>query len=99
MDKEVVVRIHSGILLSHKKESTSLELMQMNLESVKQIKKLWYVHTMEYYSAIKSNKMRGMNLEPVKQSKVSQKEKISYFNAYIQNLENGTDEPICRTGI
>ena len=54
---------------------------------------------MEYYSAIKSNKIRGMNLEPVKQSKVSQKEKISYFNAYIQNLENGTDEPICRTGI
>ena len=46
-----------------------------------------------------SVELRGMNLEPVQQSKVSHKEKISYFNAYIQNLENGTDEPICRTGI
>ena len=30
----------------------------------------------------------------------SEREKqISYINAYIWNLENGTDEPICRTGI
>ena len=33
--------------------------------------------------------MRWMNLEPIIQSEVSQKEKdkISYFNAYIRNLE------------
>ena len=54
-DKEVVVHT-CGILVRHKKESASVKLMQMNLESVKQIKKLWYIHTMEYYSAIKSNK-------------------------------------------
>ena len=43
------------------------------------IKKLWYVYTMEYYSAIKKNSfesvlMRCMKLEPIIQSEVSQKE-------------------------
>ena len=47
------------------------------------IRKLWYIHTIEYYSAIKRNifesvLMRWMNLEPVIQSKVSQKEKHQY---------------------
>ena len=47
------------------------------------IKKLWYVHTMEYYSAIKRNKfesveLRWMNLESAIQSEESQKEKKSY---------------------
>ena len=47
------------------------------------IKKLWYIYTMEYYSAIKRNAfesvlMRWMNLEPIIQSKVSQKEKDKY---------------------
>ena len=42
------------------------------------IKKLWYIHTMEYYSSIKRNAfesvlMRRMNLEPIIQSEVSQK--------------------------
>ena len=59
----------------------------------KWIKKLWYIHTMEYYSAIKRNAfepvlMRWMKLEPIVQSEVSQKEKNkSYTNAYIWNLE------------
>ena len=44
------------------------------------IKKLWYIYTMEYYSAIKRNTfesvlMRWMNLEPIMQSEVSQKDK------------------------
>ena len=47
------------------------------------IKKLWYIYTMEYYSAIKKNAfesvlMRWMNLEPIIQSEVSQKEKEKY---------------------
>ena len=47
------------------------------------IKKLWYIYTMEYYSAIKrkafeSVLMRGMNLESIIQSEVSQKEKDKY---------------------
>ena len=41
------------------------------------MKKLWYIYTMEYYSAIKRNiesvLMRRMNLEPITQSEVSQK--------------------------
>ena len=46
------------------------------------IKKLWYMYTMEYYSAIKRNAfesvlMRWMNLEPITQSEVSQKRKIN----------------------
>ena len=45
--------------------------------------KLWYIYTMEYYSAIKRNPfesvlMRWMNLEPIIQSEVSQKEKDKY---------------------
>jgi len=47
------------------------------------IKKSWYIYTMEYYSAIKRNTyesvlMRWMNLEPIIQSEVSQKEKDKY---------------------
>ena len=58
------------------------------------IRKLWYIYTMEYYSAIKKNTfesvlMRWMKLEPIIHSEVSQKEKtpIQYTNAYIWNLE------------
>ena len=44
------------------------------------IRKLWYIYTMEYYSAIKKNAfesvlMRRMTLGPIIQSEVSQKEK------------------------
>ena len=47
------------------------------------IKKLWHIYTMEYYSATKRNAfvsvlMRWMNLEPIIQSEVSQKEKDKY---------------------
>ena len=47
------------------------------------IKKLCYINTMEYYSAIKRNTfesvlMRWMNPEPIILSKVSQKEKDKY---------------------
>ena len=47
------------------------------------IRKLWYIYTMEYYSAIKKNTfesvlMRSMKLEPIIQSEVSQKEKHQY---------------------
>ena len=47
------------------------------------MKKLWYIYTMEYYSAIKVNTfesvlMRWMNLQSIIQSEVSQKEKDKY---------------------
>ena len=49
----------------------------------KWIRKLWYIYTMEYYSAIKKNAfesvlMRWMNLKNIIQSEVSQKEKRQY---------------------
>ena len=47
------------------------------------IRKLWYIYTMEYYSAIKNNSfesvlMRWMKMEPIIQSEVSQKDKDQY---------------------
>ena len=49
MDKEAVVRVYNGILLSHKRD------------------------------AFESVLMRWMNLEPIIQSEVSQKEKDKYL--------------------
>ena len=58
------------------------------------IKELWYIYTMEYYSAIKkecieSLLMRWTNLEPIIQSEVkSEREKqVSCINTYTWNLE------------
>ena len=47
------------------------------------IKKMWYIYTMEYYSAIKKNKIMPfvatwMELETLILSEVSQKEKDKY---------------------
>ena len=49
----------------------------------KWIRKLWYISTMEYYSAIKKNSfesvlMRWMKLEHIMQNELSQKEKHQY---------------------
>ena len=51
----------------------------------KWIKKMWYIYTMEYYSVIKRNKIGSffetwMDLETVKQSQVSQRDKNKYVN-------------------
>ena len=57
------------------------------------IGKLWYIYTMEYYSAIKKNTfksvlMRWLKLEPITHSEVSQKEKHQYtILTHIWNLE------------
>ena len=57
------------------------------------IRKLWYIYTVEYYSAIKRNifesvLMRWMKLEPIIQSEVSQKDKYQYsILMHIWNLE------------
>ena len=47
------------------------------------IKKMWYIYTTEYYSALKRNEIGSfvemwMDLETVIQSEVSQKEKNKY---------------------
>ena len=70
------------------------------------IKKLWYIYTIKYYSAIKRNEiqlfvMRWMDLESVLQSEVSQKEKIKYrMLTHICGIQkNGTDELVCKAKI
>ena len=47
------------------------------------IKKMWYIYTMEYYSAIKKNEITSfaatwMDIEMIILSEVSQKEKEKY---------------------
>ena len=68
------------------------------------IRKLWYIYTMEYYSAIKKNSfesvlMRWMKLEPIIQSEVSQKDKDQYIILmHIYGiLKYGNNNPICKT--
>ena len=54
------------------------------------IRKLWYIYTMEYYSAIKKNTfesllMRWMKLEPIIQSEVSQRNTNTvYYSIYME---------------
>ena len=67
------------------------------------IKKLWYIYTRNYCSAIKRNAfesvlMRRMNIEPIIQSEVSQKQKDRYrILMHIYGIEkNGTEVFIYR---
>ena len=55
------------------------------------IKKFWYLYTMEYYSFIKRDAfesvlMSWMNLKPIIQSEVSQKEKDKYILMHIYRI-------------
>jgi len=55
------------------------------------IKKLWYIYTTEYYSIINRNTfesvlMRWMNLEPIIQSEVSQKEKKYHILMHVYGI-------------
>ena len=68
------------------------------------VRKLWYIYTMEYYSAIKKNTfesvlMRWIKLEPIIQSKVIQKDKHQYsILTHIYGiLKDGNNNPICKT--
>ena len=73
------------------------------------IKKMWHIYTVEYYSAIKRNKIelfvvRWMDLESVMQSEVSQKEKNKYrmltpTYGIQKKKKNGHEEPTGKTGI
>ena len=70
------------------------------------IKKMWYIYTMEYYSAIKRDEIGSFvemwrDLETVIQSAVSQKEKNKYrILTHICGIyKNSTDEPVCKAEI
>ena len=67
------------------------------------VKKLWYIYTMEYYSAIKRNEIASfvetwLDLETVIQSEISQKEKNKYrVLVHICGIQkNGTNEQVCK---
>ena len=67
------------------------------------IKMMWYIYTMQYYSAIKRKKIgsfveRWMDLETVIWSEVSQKKKNKYriLTHICGTQKNGTDEPVCK---
>ena len=68
------------------------------------MRKLWYIYTMEYHSAIKKNAfesvlMRWMKLEPIIQSELSQKEKHQYsILMHIYGIQkDGNNDPIRET--
>ena len=71
------------------------------------LQKMWYIYTMEYYSAIKKNETMlsaatWMQLEMIILSEVSQKEKdkyhmIPYDITYMQNLKYDTNEAMYET--
>ena len=68
------------------------------------IRKLWYIYTMEYYSAIKKNSfesvlMRWIKLEHIIQREVSQKDKHQYsiLTQTYGILKDGNNNPIYRT--
>ena len=65
------------------------------------IKKMWCVYAMQFYSAMKKNKIMPfsatwMELETLILSEVSQKEKDKCHITYIWNLIYGTNEPLHR---
>ena len=70
MPRSGIARLYGGFIPSFLR----------NPKKIKWIKKLWYIYTMEYRSAIKRNTFESvlMNLEPIIQSEVSQKEKDKY---------------------
>ena len=66
-------------------------------------RKSWYIYTREYYSAMKRNTsesvlMRWMNLEPVIQSEVGQKENDKYcILTHIYGIsKDDTNDPKCK---
>ena len=73
-------------LLGMYPEETKIEkdtCIPLFIAALEWINEWWYVYIMEYYSAIKRNKfesvlMRWINLKPIIQSEVSQKQKDKY---------------------
>ena len=65
------------------------------------VKKMWHIYTMEYYSAIKRNKIelfvvRWMALESVIQSEEREKQ-ILYANTYVWNLKNNIIKKVLKS--
>ena len=67
------------------------------------IRKLWYIYTIDYYSAIKKNTfesvlMKWMKLEPILQwSKPERKTPIQYTTHIYEIKEDGNNNHVCET--
>ena len=68
------------------------------------IRKMWYICTMEYYSAIKEEHNNAIcsNMDTTRDShakcsKSERERQTSYDIAYMWNLKYGTNEPIYKT--
>ena len=66
------------------------------------IKKMWYIYTMEYYSALKENEIMPfaatwMQLEIIILSKSERERQIPYDITFMWNLKYGTNEHIYKT--
>ena len=53
---------------------------------------MWYIYTMEYYSAMKRNEIVSfaemwMGLETIIHSKLERQKQVLHMNAYMWNLE------------
>ena len=66
------------------------------------IKKMWYIYTMEYYSALKRKEIMAfaatwIDLEIIMLSEVRHETPLSYAITYMWNLKKGHNELLCRT--
>ena len=64
------------------------------------IKKMWFIHTVEYYSAIKKNEIMPftatwMQLEIIILSEIERKRQISHNITCMQNLKHDTEKLTC----
>ena len=64
--------------------------------------KMWYICTVEYYSAIKKKQIvpcavTWMDLEIVILSEVRKRNTNIWYCLYMESKNNGTNEPICKT--
>ena len=64
---------------------------------------MWYIYTVEYYSAMKKNEIGSfvetwMDLESIMRSEVSQKNKYHRL-IHICGIQNSIDDPICKAEI
>ena len=71
--------VHSSPICSSQK----LEATQVSLNRGMDTKKMWYIYTMEYYSAIRNNEFmkflgKWMELETIILSEVTQSQKIGH---------------------
>ena len=80
--------VHSSLIYNSQK----LERTQMSLKTEEWIQKMWYIYTMEYYSAIKKNEfmkflgkwidLEGIILSEVTQSQWNSHNMYSLINGY-----------------